>query len=124
MQKKKTKKKERKMVNLAFQAVVGSHNYNLVTPTSDKDKKAFFFPNFYILYKGFQPASKAITGETEDIEYHDIRKLTHLLFKSNVNFLEVLFSVEVNTYHPVYGKLSYHLSLDFLYRSVLGMKAT
>ena len=81
----------------AFKALVGSHNYNLNTQTSDKDYKVFVLPTFDDLFSGRQ-FSKATTGEI-DIEYHDIRKLSNLLWKSNINFLEVLFSeeLEINT---------------------------
>lgn len=77
----------------AFSAVVGSHNYNLVTPTSDKDKKVFVLPTFEDLYKG-NMYSKATVGETEDYDVHDIRKLSQLFYKANVNFLEVLYTTE------------------------------
>lgn len=76
-----------------FKALVGSHNYNLNTETSDKDYKVFVLPTFDDLFFGRQ-FSKAVTGDV-DIEYHDIRKLSNLLWKSNINFLEVLFSEEL-----------------------------
>lgn len=82
---------------LCFKALVGSHNYNLNNEFSDKDYKIFFYPDFDDLYKGGQ-YSKAFVSEDEDVEYHDIRKLPNLLFKSNVNFMEVLFSEEYEVY--------------------------
>lgn len=78
---------------VSFKALVGSYNYNLQTESSDKDYKVFFLPSFEGLYSG-EKYSKSITSDTEDIEYHGIRKLPDMLWKSNVNFLEVLFSVE------------------------------
>ncbi|WP_206706321.1 zinc ribbon domain-containing protein [Anoxybacillus flavithermus] len=78
---------------VSFKALVGSYNYNLQTESSDKDYKVFFLPSFEGLYSG-EKYSKSITSDTEDIEYHDVRKLSDMLRKSNVNFLEVLFSVE------------------------------
>ena len=35
-----------------IKALVGSHNYNLNTETSDKDYKVFVLPTFNELYKG------------------------------------------------------------------------
>jgi RNA repair pathway DNA polymerase beta family len=81
-----------------FEAVVGSHNYNLVTPTSDIDRKLFVYPTFDDLYKS-DKSSKSKTSNTEDVEIHDIRKLPQMLWKSNVNFIEVLFSEASVTYN-------------------------
>ncbi|OEH94154.1 hypothetical protein BFG57_09535 [Bacillus solimangrovi] len=76
-----------------FTALVGSYNYNLSTTDSDKDYKAFFLPTFDDLYYG-DKQSLSKTSLEKDIEYHDIRKLPIMLWKSNVNFVETLFSVE------------------------------
>lgn len=76
-----------------FKTLVGSHNYGLNTETSDKDYKAFVLPTFDDLYYG-EKVSKSITSDEEDISIHDIRMLTNMLYKSNVNFIEVLFSKE------------------------------
>lgn len=80
---------------VAFKALVGSHNYNLNTEKSDKDYKIFVLPTFEDLYKG-KMYSKQIVVEKEDLDFHDIRKLPELLYKANINFLEVLFSNDVN----------------------------
>lgn len=76
-----------------FRALVGSHNYNLNTETSDKDYKVFVAPTFDDLYFNNQ-FSKSYIGQTEDFDCHDIRKTSSLWWKANVNFLEVLFSEE------------------------------
>lgn len=78
----------------AFRALVGSHNYNLNTETSDKDYKVFVLPTFDDLYFNNQ-FSKSYVGESEDHDCHDIRKCSSLWYKANVNFLEVLFSDEI-----------------------------
>lgn len=77
-----------------FRALVGSHNYNLNTESSDKDYKVFVMPTFEDLYKG-NTYSKSIIGEKEDLDIHDIRKLINLFFKSNINFIEVLYSTDI-----------------------------
>ena len=79
---------------VVFKSLVGSHNYNLNTETSDKDYKIFLLPSFDDLYSG-KKFSKAYVGDTEDYDVHDIRELSNLFWKSNVNFLEVLFSKEI-----------------------------
>ena len=79
---------------VVLKALVGSHNYNLANEESDRDYKVFVSPTFEELYKG-ERYSKSIIGETEDNDIHDIRKLTDLLFKANINFLEVLASNEI-----------------------------
>lgn len=114
------------MRNEAFKALVGSHNYGLAVPESDKDFKVFFYPNFSDLYLG-EKYSKAMTSDSEDIEYHDIRKLPDMLWKSNVNFIEVLFSVEVKTNDELYKLLHNRrediarMNLPYLYDACMGM---
>lgn len=76
-----------------FSALVGSHNYNLNDEKSDKDYKYFVLPTLDDLYDGIK-YSKAVTGEDVDYTVHDVRKLTELFWKANINFLEILFSTE------------------------------
>lgn len=77
-----------------FKSLVGSVNYNLNTETSDKDYKVFVVPSFNDLYFS-RVYSESISTDEVDLEIHDIRKLDKMLYKSNVNFLEILFSKEV-----------------------------
>jgi predicted nucleotidyltransferase len=79
---------------VVFKALVGSHNYNLNTPESDKDYKVFTFPTFEDLYYG-KEASHSTVGQTADYDYHDVRKINHLFWKANLNFIEVLYSREI-----------------------------
>lgn len=69
----------------------GSYNYNLMTESSDIDYKIYISPTKEDLYEG-RKYTKDIIGEDIDYNIHDIRKLENLLFKSNINFLEGLFS--------------------------------
>lgn len=82
---------ERKVL---IKALVGSHNYNLNDENSDKDYKIFVAPTFDDLYENKMYSTSKI-GKTEDYDVHDIRKLTELWWKSNINFVEVLYSNEV-----------------------------
>lgn len=117
---------ERKMV---FKALVGSHNYQINVPQSDKDYKIFVMPTFEDLYKGKFYSKATITDEM-DMDVHDIRKLPKLFYKSNINFLEVLFSLEVHAgpaYEMVY-KVLYNkreeiasMNLPYLYNACVGM---
>lgn len=78
-----------------FRALFGSYNYNLNTNGSDKDYKVFIVPTFDDLYFNKQ-FSKSYIGEVEDLDCHDIRKIPNLWWKSNVNFVEILFSKEIH----------------------------
>lgn len=111
----------------AFTASVGSSNYNTNDKYSDVDKKMFDYPSFedYFSNRDF---SKAYTGDT-DVERHDIRKLPNMLWKSNVNFTEVLFANEFETYDNLYHDLRgkrediARMNLPYLYEACMGMAA-
>lgn len=77
-----------------FRSLVGSHNYNLNTKSSDKDHKVFVLPTFDDLYFN-RSYSKSVIGQDVDLDIHDLRKAPDLWFKANINFLEVLFSEEI-----------------------------
>lgn len=72
----------------------GSWNYNLQSEDSDRDYKVFVAPTFEDLYKGKMYANSIIT-KTEDNDIHDIRKLPDLFWKSNIAYLELLFSDDI-----------------------------
>lgn len=116
-----------------FRALVGSHNYNLNTETSDKDYKVFVAPTFNDLYFNKQ-FSKSYVGETEDLDCHDIRKISSLWWKANVNFLEILFSKEIHLNHYLSSEtkglihtIFMHkeeiakMNLPYLYNACIGM---
>lgn len=116
-----------------FASLVGSHNYNLSTEESDKDYKVFILPTFDDLYKG-KLFSTAVIGEKYDVDVHDTRKIIDLFAKSNINFLEVLFSEEfcVNDMVSDYtvGLLNQilemkdsiaRMNLPYLYKACIGM---
>ena len=121
-----------------FRALVGSHNYNLNTPESDKDYKIFIAPTFDDLYFNKQ-FSKSYIGETEDYDVHDIRKVSSLFWKANVNFLEVLFSEDIQLKYDVKNGTQTHkylndifamkndiarMNLPYLYDACIGMHIT
>lgn len=76
---------------VAFRALVGSHAYNLNTPASDEDWKIFVVPTFEDLYNN-EMFSTGKESDDFDFSAHDIRQLSHLLWKANPNFMAVLFS--------------------------------
>lgn len=88
---------------IAISALVGSHNYNLNTSKSDRDSKIFVFPTFSDLFHG-KRFSSANTSEKLDYTVHDIRSLTEQLWKSNINFIEILFSIE-EVHNPCFNFL-------------------
>ncbi|MFA2720580.1 DNA polymerase beta superfamily protein [Bacillus paranthracis] len=90
-----------------LKANTGSWNYNLQQTKeelillelynhkpSDKDYKMFVAPTFEDLYTG-KMYHKAIITDVEDNDIHDIRKLSDLLYKSNIAYLELLFSKDI-----------------------------
>ncbi len=82
---------------VVFKALSGSINRNLNDENSDRDIKLFVLPTFDDLYSGVV-YKNFTTSETEDVEIHDVRKLEKLLYNSNLTFLELLYSVEIETF--------------------------
>lgn len=89
---------------IAFEGVVGSHNYLLNREDSDKDKKTFYYPTFDDLYSGDKQSIANVT-KNEDNELHDVRKYPLMLYKANVNFIEPLFSVEIERKDELFDEL-------------------
>ena len=77
-----------------FSCLTGSYNYNLNTPTSDKDYHIFVCPAFDDLYYGTMLTKQYITDE-EDLMVYDVRRMPELLWKSNPSFIEVLYTKEL-----------------------------
>ncbi|WP_332692682.1 DNA polymerase beta superfamily protein [Halalkalibacter lacteus] len=116
---------------VAFKTLVGSANYNLTTAESDKDYKVFILPTFADLYYS-KTYTASIIGDTIDQDYHDIRKLVSLFWKSNVNFVEVLFSSDVTINKTIWIKESIEqifamkneiaaMNIPYLYKACKGM---
>lgn len=118
----------------AFKVLVGSHNYNLNTPESDKDYKVFFFPIFDDLYAGRMYTIPQVVTNTVDYNFHDLRKLEALLWKANINFLEILEGEEiiinpklyVSTRKQIQGifdmkKELVNMNLPYLFNACIGM---
>jgi predicted nucleotidyltransferase len=78
---------------VVVKALTGSHNYNLNTPSSDRDFKFFVAPTFDDLFSG-KMFSNGKQSDDLDFSVHDIRQLSHLVWKANISFVEVLFSTE------------------------------
>lgn len=116
---------------VVVKALVGSHNYNLNTEFSDKDYKYFVLPTLDDLYDGTIFSASKVSNVV-DYSTHDVRKFEHLLWKANVNFLEVLYSQELMFFDEA-GKLKDFLlenraelckmNLPYLYSACLGCAA-
>lgn len=76
---------------VAFCARVGSYNYGLETETSSINYKVFVLPSFNDLYSN-NMLSKTFTSDKLNYTVYDIRKLIDSWWKSNINFIEPLFS--------------------------------
>ena len=77
--------------------VQGSQNYHLdiydEDYMSDVDTKAIVLPTFADFINGKEPISTTIIlGNNEHIDIKDMRVMFEILKKSNVNFLEILFT--------------------------------
>lgn len=114
---------------VAFSSLVGSHNYGLNDENSDKDYKLFLIPDFSDLYTGNRFHEQTI-GEDEDYDVHDIRKLSDLLYKSNVNYMETLVSKEMLANPCVLNEMSeivclrddiFKMNLPHFYDACIGM---
>ena len=70
--------------------LIGSNNYNLDLPDSDKDYKGVVMPNFTDLY--FNKTLNAQIDEHESLV--DYRFFCQKLIKANPNYIEMLFSKE------------------------------
>ncbi len=95
-----------------FRALVGSHNYNLNTSESDKDYKIFVNPTFDDLYFN-RYYNDSIVGEIGEYNIRDVRKIGNSLWKSNFDFMEMLFSDEIIISNDVRLSTKEHLNWIF-----------
>lgn len=105
----------------------GSANYNLMR-NADKDYKVFVLPTLKDLYFGHRAKADYVS---EDLDYSmkDVRFIPQLIYKSNINWLEIFFSSEqwVNPkYQEFWDKLMakrneiIRLNIPYLYNACLG----
>ena len=80
--------------SVCLKGLFGSHNYNLNTENSDKDYKYFVVPNFDDLYDHNIYSHHFISNDL-DFTVHDIRKLPKLLWNGTPDFIELLYSCEI-----------------------------
>jgi predicted nucleotidyltransferase len=79
----------------SFICLTGSRNYHLEDRNSDYDFKLLVYPNFTDLYIGANKNNSDTKINGNDIKTTDIRLFQSILEKSNINFLEVLFSDDI-----------------------------
>ena len=71
----------------------GSQNYGLETPFSDVDTKAITLPSFKSIITNTKKTSKTlILPNNEHCDVKDIALMYECFTKSNINFLEILFT--------------------------------
>ena len=87
--------------DISFVALVGSHNYCLSDSNSDYDFKIFVYPTFDDMYYTTRKTGIDTKVKGNDLKTTDIRQLKSVLSKSNINFIEVLFSDDI--YIPEYN---------------------
>jgi hypothetical protein len=116
---------------VVLQALVGSHNYRLNTPESDRDYKVFVAPTFEELYMGtrYQKDILKHPDDGNDYSIHDVRKIPDLFFKANLNYLEILSSneivipsgnFEINKIYSMKKEI-FKMNLPHLYNACKGM---
>lgn len=111
IQRKEASKMEKQ---IAFKALVGSHNYNLNQEGSDKDYKVFLIPSSEDVAE--LKKSRMIKRAKEDVTHHNIHQLKDLLIEGNVNFLEVLFSEDLEFGNSLEAGAGAYLMELFEYR--------
>lgn len=113
--------------DVVLKSLVGSHNYNLNTPESDRDYKVYVTPTFEELYNNKRFA-ESIVNHTDgnDYDIHDIRKLPELLFKANLNYLETFYSkdliVDARELNEIFNRRNevFNINLPQLFKSCGG----
>lgn len=93
-----------------FDSLVGSHNYNLAVKESDYDYCSFLLPTFHELFHKKEVSILPEITEEKDITYYDIRKLLQLLWKSNINYIEVLFSEDMRVNTEISGWMKMYIN--------------
>lgn len=85
-------------------ALAGSQNYGLDCEDSDVDTKLVIAPSFENIAMNKQPVSTThVRPNDEHIGMYDIRLYIPMLRKSNINFLETLFS-KYTIVNPLYAQ--------------------
>lgn len=109
-----------------FVAKVGSVNYNLHDELSDEDFKVYVLPTFDDLYSGKRYVKSVVT-DVVDYTVHDVRDFAQQLKKSNVNFVEVLFTSDLTLHEPALLPLFEmreqvaRMNLPYFYDACFGM---
>lgn len=112
------------MRKVVLKALYGSQNYGCALPTSDKDYKVYLLPSpdDIMLSEFFVQEQQT---KNSIITYYDIRYLPSHLWKTNINFTEILFSCDL-FFAPELEFLVINrekiakINLPYLYNSTLG----
>lgn len=112
-------------MKILHSALIGSHNYNLNVPDSDYDFKNIVMPDRKTLFSG-QKVSYVKRTEEYDLAVHDIRDMITLLYKSNINFIETLFSISMESVPEFVFFIREReniasVNLPYLYKGCMGM---
>lgn len=86
--------------------LIGSQNYRIDTPESDRDYKIIVTPNFDELYLKKDLNGVAVPfGDPEHYSCMDVRVFANNLAKGNPNAIEMLFSTEIDDEFTDFHKL-------------------
>lgn len=104
----------------------GSQNFGLDTPESDKDYMEFVFPHLGDLCRAIPSARERKNADGSITKRIDVRAVTSLFYKSNLDTLQLLFSKEVTDggcledYFAKHEQELSSINLPRLYQSVMG----
>lgn len=105
--------------------LIGSQNFGLDMPDSDRDYFEFVYPELKDLCSSI-PKSKEVEENSSLTKRIDIKSIPSLFFKLNLDTLQLLYSKEVNDggeledYFKRYEQELSTINLPRLYKSVMG----
>lgn len=84
------------------QFLIGSQNYGLDLPQSDRDYYTIVMPNVTQLF-----SCEKITRKADEWNMiQDIREFSRLLLKGNPNYWEMLYSIDKTYYFPFFEEIN------------------
>jgi hypothetical protein len=104
----------------------GSQNYGFDLIDSDKDYMQFYYPTAEGICKAIPSPKETKHEDGSMTKYVDIRALPNLLYKSNVDILQLLYSKEVidggflQEYFKLFEEELSTINIPRLYQSVMG----
>lgn len=106
--------------------LIGSQNFGLDTPESDKDYVEFVYPSISDLCKPIPSVKESKQENGSIIKQIDIRSIPSLFYKSNLDTLQLLYSKEVidggeiESLFKTYENEMSTINIPRFYKSIMG----